>query len=331
MLFRSRSDGKSSKEQDIIERQVDHLVRLVDDLLDISKITRGKVQLEKHAIELHGLVARAVEIASPLFEHRGHQLDIDVPRGGIWLDADETRLAQVIANLLTNAAKYTEPGGRIALRAWRDGHEIVVSVKDNGIGIAPDLLPRVFGLFVQGHRSVDRGPGGLGIGLALVRNLVALHGGSVVAFSDGEGRGSEFVVRLPGVRSVAAVSPTAAVAPAKPVISSPRRILVVDDNEDAAELLADMLTSVGHEVVVAHDGPQALRAIERFVPDVAVLDIGLPVMDGYELAGKLREALGDKTPRLIAATGYGQDHDRERSRVAGFELHLVKPLQPDKL
>lgn len=276
------------------------------------------------------MVAHAIEIASPLYEHRGHNLDIDLPREETWVEADETRLAQVFANLLTNAAKYTDPAGNIDLRAWRDGHEIVLQVKDNGVGMGPDLLPRVFDLFVQGHRSADRGPGGLGIGLALVRNLVALHGGSVAALSEGEGKGSAFVVRLP----VLASSGSASSAPAAPPLATtvtPRRILVVDDNADAADMLAEVLREVGHEVVVAHDGPDALRAVEGFAPEVAVLDIGLPVMDGYELAVKLRERLQTSPPRLMALTGYGQDHDRERSRVAGFESHLVKPLQLDSL
>ncbi|MCA1665583.1 MAG: response regulator, partial [Myxococcales bacterium] len=327
-LMRLRGEVRSSKEQEIIERQVQHLVRLVDDLLDISKITRGKVRLDTRVVELNGIVAKAVEIASPLFEHRGHNLAISVPRQGMWLDADETRLAQVIANLLTNAAKYTEPGGNIALRAWRDGHEIVLQVKDDGVGIAPDLLPRVFDLFVQGYRTPDRGQGGLGIGLALVRNLVSLHHGTVVALSDGEGKGSEFVVRLPAVAHGAATADAAAARAsdhkAESVPSTiPRRILVVDDNEDAADLLAEMLAAFGHEVVVAHDGAEALALLERFTPEVAVLDIGLPVMDGYELAAKIRERLPSAPPRMMAVTGYGQEHDRERSKAAGFERHFV--------
>ena len=332
-LMKLRGDVKSTKEQNVIERQVQHLVRLVDDLLDISKITRGKVQLDKRPLELSAIVAKAVEMASPLFEQRGHHFSVSVPRLGMRLDADETRLAQVIANLLTNAAKYTEPGGNITLRAWRDGHEVVVQVKDDGVGIPRELLPRVFDLFVQGYRASDRGQGGLGIGLALVRNLVSLHHGTVTALSDGPGCGSEFVVRLPVVREAHAPEPTSAqAAPREPArCALPRRVLVVDDNEDAAELLAEMLDQVGHEVAVATDGPRALAMLDAFQPEVAVLDIGLPVMDGYELAVKLRERLVDVPLRLIAVTGYGQDHDRARSRKAGFELHFVKPLHPDKL
>ncbi|MEA2696425.1 MAG: hypothetical protein QOI66_696 [Myxococcales bacterium] len=332
-LMKLRGDVRSTREHEIIERQVEHLIRLVDDLLDIAKITRGKVQLDKRIVELAGIVARAVEIASPLFEHRGHSLTIDVPRQGMAVDADATRMAQVIANLLTNAAKYTEPGGHISVRAGRDGHEIVLRVKDDGIGLSPELLPRVFDLFVQGYRSADRGPGGLGIGLALVRNLVALHNGTVVAMSEGEGKGSEFVVRLPRSQSQSTVMEAAELPRALSAVKKAdvsRRILVVDDNEDAADLLAEILVDAGHEVVVAHDGLQALSAVETFTPEVALLDIGLPVMDGYELAIMLRERLQPR-PRMIAITGYGQDHDRERSQVAGFDAYCVKPLHPDKM
>ncbi|MEP7049870.1 MAG: PAS domain S-box protein [Pseudomonadota bacterium] len=330
-LMKLRGEARSIKEREIIERQVDHLVRLVDDLLDISKITRGKVRLDTRIVDLNGIVANAVETASPLFEHRAHNLDIALPAEEMWLDADETRLSQVIANLLTNAAKYTPPGGNISLRAWREGQEIVLQVKDDGVGIPAALLPRVFDLFVQGYRTSDRGQGGLGLGLALVRNLVSLHHGSVVALSEGEGKGSAFIVRLPGVvHDGLALETTQATAQVTRAVT-PRRILVVDDNEDAALLLAEMLGRLGHEVVVAHDGPHALGLLERFSPEIAVLDIGLPVMDGYELASKLLERLASSPPRMIAVTGYGQDHDRARSRAAGFELHFVKPLDSQRL
>jgi len=331
-LMKLRGDVKSSKEQNVIERQVQHLVRLVDDLLDISRITRGKVQLNHERVELSSVVAKAVEIASPLLEQRGHHFDVSVPRNGMWILADAVRMAQVIANLLTNAAKYTEPGGHISLRAWRDGHEIVIRVKDSGIGISADLLPRVFDIFTQGHQASDRGQGGLGIGLAIVRNLVSMHGGTVVALSEGTGKGSEFVIRLPGLpKADASEQPLHGESAAHSMTSTnPCRILVVDDNEDAAELLGDMLEAVGHQVALAHDGPRALDVIDRFIPDIAVLDIGLPVMDGYELAKRIRERLGSST-RLMAVTGYGQEHDRQRSTEAGFESHFVKPLDTEKL
>src|SRR5581483_5829920 len=244
-LMKLRGDVKSTKEQNVIERQVQHLVRLVDDLLDISKITRGKVQLATAPVELSSVVAKAVEIASPLFEQRGHHFTVSVPREGMRLSADEVRLAQVVANLLTNEAKYNEPGGRIELRTWRDGHEIVLQVKATGSGIAPELLPRIFDLFVQGYRGSDRGPGGLGIGLALVRNLVTMHGGTVAALSDGPGKGSEFVLRLPALAADSGAEQPTRREPAAPPRMTPsehpRRVLVVDDNADAAELLAEIL------------------------------------------------------------------------------------------
>jgi signal transduction histidine kinase len=333
-LMKLRGDGGSTREQQIIERQVDHMVRLVDDLLDIAKITRGKVELDRRATELAPIVAKAVEIASPLLEQRGHHFHIAVPRAGMQLVADEVRLAQVIANLLTNAAKYTAPAGTIRLSARRDGEQLVVSVKDDGMGIEPELLPRIFDLFVQGRRETDRAQGGLGIGLALVRNLVTLHGGTVAALSAGKGHGSEFVVRLPAVRSLATHDD--ATREREPFVDPepaalPLRILVVDDNEDAAALLAELLESKGHHVMVAYDGPRALALLERFVPDVAVLDIGLPVMDGHDLARRMREKLGDRCPRLMAVTGYGQEHDRRRSSAVGFERHFVKPLKAELL
>jgi len=228
-----------------------------------------------------------------------------------------------VANLLTNAAKYTEPGGRVRLAAAEHGGRIEIRVEDTGTGIAPDLLPRVFDMFVQGQRSAARSEGGLGLGLALVRSLVGLHGGEVSAHSPGPGQGSTFIVRLPGMRGAAPTRP-----PSQEFLlpTTPRRVLIVDDNEDAAETLAEMIAEADHKVEVAHDGPAALAIVQRFHPEIAILDIGLPVMDGYELAARLRERFGPGL-RLIAVTGYGQDHDRARSRHAGFEHHLVKPVK----
>jgi PAS domain S-box-containing protein len=329
-LMKLRGDLRSSREQVIIERQVQHMVRLVDDLLDISRITQGKIELKRSAVDLTEVIAKSVEIASPLLEQRRHELFLDVPREGMKLQGDPVRLSQIITNLLTNAAKYTELEGRIELSAWRDGHEIVLQVKDDGVGIRAELLPKIFELFVQGPRSSDRSGGGLGIGLTLVRNLVHMHGGSVVAMSDGPGQGSTFVVRLPAIAVQSATEPATVSAPQLPSPTTPRKVLIVDDNVDAAALLAELCEAVGHEVKTAHDGPAALRALEGFSPDVAVLDIGLPVMDGYELARRVREQLGERC-RLVALTGYGQEHDRVRSEQAGFEAHLVKPVDPSRV
>ncbi len=241
------------------------------------------------------------------------------------MNGDEDRLAQVVANLLTNAAKYTDPGGHITVEASRQAAEIVLVVKDTGIGITPALLPHVFDMFTQERQAADRARGGLGIGLTIVRNLVELHGGTVQAQSDGVGKGSVFTVRLP----VATIEPpalTLSSVAAAPVARLPKRVLVVDDNEDALVLLAELLRSAGHVVMVANDGPTALEASKSFHPDIAILDIGLPAMDGYELAARMRAQLGEGVPRLIALTGYGQDSDRARARQAGFEEHLTKPV-----
>ncbi|WP_437279752.1 ATP-binding protein [Sorangium sp. So ce375] len=334
-LMRLRAGGHAERERLVIERQIKHLTTLVDDLLDVSRITRGKVELKKQRIEIAEVVAKAVELASPLLEQRRHRLTVAVPSSGLAVDGDVTRLAQVISNLLTNAAKYTESGGEIAVRAERAGGEVVLSVRDNGIGIAPEMLASVFERFVQERQALDRAQGGLGLGLAIVHNLIAMHGGRVSAHSEGRGRGSEFTIRLP---AVASARPSEA-APARwragtqgtPAPAGRRRILLVDDNLDAVELLAESLGAMGHATRVASDGPSALRIAEEFAPDVALLDIGLPVMDGYELARRLREQPAGGRVRLIAITGYGQEADFRRSKGAGFETHLVKPIQIDRL
>jgi len=323
-------DRKSAREQEVIERQVKHLTRLVDDLLDISRVERGKIELSKKPIQLAEVVAKAVEIASPLLEERRHRLDLDVATTGLTVLADETRIAQVVANLLTNAARYTDPGGHIVVTARREGQDAVLRVRDNGIGMPPDLLPRVFDLFVQGPRTADRRQGGLGLGLSLVRSLVTLHGGTVSARSEGAGKGSELVVRLPAMPvELVESEPQPAPMPVRPS-SNRRRILLVDDNADAAELLMELLRGVGHEVAVAHDGPQALVEAARFDPEIAILDIGLPVMDGYELARRLIATIG-RPPFMIALTGYGQEKDRQHARDAGFDEHIVKPVDPNRL
>ena len=333
-LLRLRGAGDAARELTIIERQAEHLVRLVDDLLDVSRIARGKVALHKQPTDIAGVVANAVEIASPLFERKQHRLSVDVAREPLVVDGDAVRLSQVVANLLTNAARYTEQGGNVWLSARAEAGEVVVRVRDDGVGIAAELLPRIFDMFVQGARRNDRPEGGLGLGLTLVRSLVALHGGRVEARSDGLGRGSEFIVRLPRVAAaaVAATTPAAPPPTGKPTAAAaPRRVLIVDDNVDAAQLLAEVLELSGYQTALAHDGPTALTAALRFAPDIALLDIGLPVMDGYELAAHLRSALGPAAPRIVALTGYGQKHDRERSRAAGFDSHLVKPVDAETL
>ena len=337
-MMKLRGDSRTTREQQVIERQVNHLTRLVDDLLDVSKITRGKVELRKEKVEIADVIAKAVEMASDLFEQRNHDLSVDLPDERLWVCGDPVRLAQVVANLLTNAARYTERGGKIIVSARREGpegagaerggDEIVIRVKDNGSGISPDLLPRIFDLFIQGHRSSDRAQGGLGLGLALVKNLVALHGGNVVALSDGPGKGSEFVIRLPPAAAAQASASTRSEhdhSPSQRKVQG-KRVLIVDDNNDAADSLADLLRDVGHEVAVAYSPVAALKVAEAFRPEVAVLDIGLPVMDGYELAARLRSNPVTASCLLIALTGYGQSHDRLRSEEGGFQHHLVKPV-----
>jgi PAS domain S-box-containing protein len=331
-LMRRRDPSALSRERTLIERQVQHVVRLVDDLLDVSRITRGKVELKRRPVDLGDVVATAIEMASPLLENRRHRLDVDVPRRGLLVDGDPARLAQVMSNLLTNSAKYTEPGGRIEVRAGREGRDVVVRVRDSGIGIPPELLPRVFDLFVQSQRALDRSQGGLGLGLTIVKSLTEMHGGRVSAESAGPGRGSTFSVRLPAL-SAAALTP----APGSLLLPRtrrralvPRRVLVVDDNQDAADALVEALLAVGHQAVVAYDGPGALDAALRLRPEVAFLDIGLPVMDGYELARRIRDLIGPGV-KLVAVTGYSQERDRALSRAAGFDEHLVKPVDLERL
>jgi signal transduction histidine kinase len=327
-LMQLRGVTGGERERMIIERQVKHVVGLVDDLLDISRITRGKVQLKRERVELADVAAKAVEMTSPAFEERRHTLVVDVPRG-LATDGDAVRLAQVVANLLSNAAKYTDPNGRIQVSAARDGDEIVVQVADNGSGITPDMLPRVFDLLTQERQNAERSQGGLGLGLAIVRSLVEAHGGTVGVTSPGMGRGSTFTVRLPAAAH--AVGPDTPASRRVPRIGTGRRVLLVDDNRDAAELLADSLRVMGHMVEVAFDGPGALAAVQWFQPDIALLDLGLPVMDGLELAQRLREDERLQELRLLAITGYAQEADRERTEASGFDGHLAKPIDVHSL
>jgi signal transduction histidine kinase len=326
-LMRLRHGELMAKERAVIERQVHHMARLVDDLLDVSRITGGKVELKRAPVQLAEIIDDALEIAGPLLEKRGHRLLLALPRTGLLIEADAHRLTQAVANLLTNAARYTEPGGVIAVLARADEGWARLEVRDNGTGICPELLPRIFDLFVQGRRASDRADGGLGLGLAIVRSLVELHGGTVSATSAGPGLGSEFVLRLPLSAAPAACAGVGDAAADADLKVGAHRVLVVDDNRDAAEMLADVLGAAGYVACVAFDGPEALRLALDFRPELAVLDIGLPVMDGYELGRRLRELPALAGVRLVALTGYGQPADRERSRRAGFDEHLTKPVE----
>jgi PAS domain S-box-containing protein len=326
-----RMRGHQLTELALIERQVGHLVRLVDDLLDVSRITRGNVELRKEPVELAAVVVRGLETASPLLEQRRQRVDLDIPAEGAAIEADPQRLAQVVANLLTNASKHSDPGARIQVTGSREHDLVRLRVRDAGAGISPEMLERIFEMFVQETQPLDRSKGGLGLGLAIVRSLIELHGGSVRALSDGPGRGSEFIVDLPALAETREASSMAAVDILTRKSGSTtygRRVLVVDDNEDALWALATVLEDLGYAVATAHDGPGALKAAERFRPEIALLDIGLPVMDGYELARQLTDAApAEEAPYLIAITGYGQDADRARSTAAGFRAHLVKPVE----
>lgn len=333
-LIKMRGSGDWEREGVVIERQVRHLVRLVDDLLDVSRIVRGRVELKRECLEIGDVVVRAVEVAGPLLRERDQSLVVEAPRNGLAVNADPERLAQVVSNLLTNAAKYTPRGGCVSVSAMRRGADVVLSVRDTGIGIPADMLPHVFELFVQGKQASDRAAGGLGLGLAIVRNLVERHGGRVEAQSDGPGLGSQFTVLLPHADQ----APPRAADPSAPQSVVARAgdlalpgILIVDDNRDGADMLSEVLTRQGYRTAVAYDAIEALRLAVDFKPDVALLDLGLPVIDGYELADRLRllPDLPDLT--LIALTGYGQSSDRARTREVGFRHHLVKPIDLEEL
>jgi PAS domain S-box-containing protein len=320
------------RSREMMERQVHHLVRLVDDLLDVSRVMRGKIELRKERVEVATVVARAIETVQPIVNAQGHQLSVRLPNVSLPLDADPVRLAQVVGNLLTNAAKYTEPGGHIWLTAERSGNEVVLRVRDDGIGIAPDVLPRIFELFVQVDHSATRSQGGLGIGLTLAKNLCEMHNGSVETRSAGLGKGSEFVVRLP-IATHGFEHEQDREAKPQPQASSPSgyRLLVVDDNQDAANSLAMLLRLQGHEVRIAFSGLAALEMTKKYSPDVVFLDIGMPGMDGYEVARRLRQQPGLENVVLAALTGWGQQEDRRRTAEGGFDHHLVKPVEVDAL
>jgi len=315
---------------DMMGRQVAHIVRLVDDLLEISRITRGAIELRRVPVQLAAVVSSAVETSRTIIDAGQHRLEMSLPAEEVWLDADPTRLAQVISNLLNNAAKYTDPGGRIRVAAQLDGGEVVIEVRDTGIGIPAALLPRVFEMFAQGSHAAARESGGLGIGLTLVRSLVEMHGGRVTAASDGAGKGSVLTVRLPVIGPVRQAG-TPQPAPAPAAMKSLPRILVVDDNHDAADSLGALLEIIGARVIVAHDGPTALELVEAHQPDIVFLDIGMPQMDGYEVARRIRQLPQAADTILVALTGWGQEKDRLQSEAAGFDRHLVKPADLDAL
>jgi DNA-binding response OmpR family regulator len=326
----ARSDGPAVEQaRTMMERQLGQMVRLIDDLLDVSRISRGKVELRKERVALETVIQHAIETSRPLIENGGHDLNINVPPDPIYVDADLTRLAQVFANLLNNAAKYTERGGGITLAVQRQGSDAVVSVRDTGVGIPAHMLPKVFEMFTQVDRSLERSQGGLGIGLTLVKRLVEMHGGTVAAKSEGHGRGSEFVVRLPVVLSLVGHEPSGEAEPVR--TTARRRILVVDDNRDSATSLAMMLKIMGNETQTAYDGLEALDVGAAFRPDVALLDIGMPKLNGYDAARRIREQPWGKNIVLVALTGWGQEEDRRRSREAGFNTHMVKPVEPAAL
>jgi PAS domain S-box-containing protein len=318
------TDDATERERAVIERQVSHLSRLVDDLLDVSRATMGKIDLRRERVDVATAVARGVEMARPLIESKGHQLAVSVPVGALFVDGDVVRLAQVIGNLLHNAAKYTDPGGHIELAGAIDGADVTIRVHDDGQGIPADRLPAMFELFVQGDQPPDRSQGGLGVGLALVRSLVQLHGGRIDARSEGPGCGSEFVIRLPAVPERQARRPERRAPPQQG--RKPRRVLIVDDDVDATEMLAQALTAAGHEVREEHDGTSALVAAAQFQPDVVLLDLGLPGMDGIEVARRMRSYPQLGEVRIVALTGFGQGSARTRSAAVGIESLLVKPV-----
>jgi CheY-like chemotaxis protein len=306
----------------MLGRQLDGLVHLVNDLLDVSRISRGKIELRKERVDLAALVRHALETSEPVVREYGHEVVVTLPEEPLFVEADRTRLPQALCNLVGNAAKYTEPGGRIELTAGREYGEAVIRVRDTGIGIPPEMLPRIFELFTQVDQSLEKSRGGMGIGLTIVKRLVELHGGSVTARSEGLGKGSEFIVRLP-VAAGQEQPEGGEAPPAGP--GGRRRVLVVDDNVDSAGSLATMLRLLGHEVRTAHDGVEAVESARAFRPELILLDIGMPRLNGYDTARRIRQEPWGKDAVLAALTGWNQEEDRRRSQEAGFNHHLAKP------
>jgi signal transduction histidine kinase len=324
------TDAQKRWSHDVIDRQVQHMSLLLDDLLDISRVTRGTLALRMQSTELASVIDTAVETARPTIDSKRHVLTVDIPPEPIRFTADPLRVAQVLSNLLTNAAKYTDPEGQIRLTARCEASDVVIRVADSGIGISAATLPRVFNMFSQVHSTTDRSEGGLGIGLALAQGLIELHGGTIEASSAGLGCGSEFTVRMPRRVVVELVQNTSNASPTI-LETLRRRILIADDNRDSAETLAALLRMEGHEVTSVHDGPVALSVFGELKPDVALLDIGMPGLTGYEVARKMRQSAPRAPLTLIAITGWGQDIDKERAFAAGFDHHLTKPVDPQRL
>jgi signal transduction histidine kinase/CheY-like chemotaxis protein len=323
LALRKGAEGSDKGTLAIIDRQVTHLVRIVDELLDAARVSTGRINLKKETVEVASLISRAVELSEPLIREKHHALHVNQPSEPLYLQGDLPRLTQILGNILNNAAKYTEPYGRIEINVFNVGDTVEIAVKDNGIGISKEILPQVFDLFTQSEKALDRAQGGLGIGLTVVKHLVEKHGGTIVASSEGLGKGSEFRVMFPLVEPPQADLPSSTPLQEESV---GRRILVVDDNPDARELLAEFLTIIGNDVITASDGNSALSAALEALPAIIILDLGLPGMDGYEVAKKLRTVDGLEDTLLIALTGYGQPGDRRRTREAGFDHHLVKPV-----
>jgi PAS domain S-box-containing protein len=318
--------------RDMMERQVHNLIRLIDDLMDVSLISRGSIELKKERLSLATILQSAIEISRIQIEAARHELTVTLPTEPLWVQADQTRLAQVVANLLNNAAKYTEPGGHIWLNAQRDGDKAVIRVRDNGVGVPAEMLPHIFDIYVQVSSSLDRSQGGLGLGLTLVRRLVELHGGSIEAYSAGPRQGSEFVVRLPLAAEKPATPHPQQNLQDPPVPGSlGLRVLIVDDNRDSAESLGMLMKLAGHRVCIALDGPAALESVRTFQPTIVLLDIEMPDMNGYEVARRIREQPNTQHVLLVAMTGYASEADRHRCHEAGFDHYLVKPIDYDAL
>jgi signal transduction histidine kinase/FixJ family two-component response regulator len=330
-LLRVRLGEAGARERDVIQRQVRNLAQLVDDVLDVAHIRKGRMTIDTNSIYVRQIVSKGLELVTPMLEERRHRLEVDIQPPSLVVVGDERRLIQAVTNLLTNAVKYTDPGGAIRVSVANEGADTVLRVADTGVGISAALLPRVFDLFVQGERTPDRREGGLGLGLPIVRSIVERHGGTVSAFSDGVGRGTEFVIRLPSADAHTPMPVASAVVASERVAASTPKILIVDDNRDAADSLHALLRDHGFACASALDGPSGLETVAAFEPDAVLLDIGLPGLDGYEVARRIRALPQGEKYLLVAVTGYGEERDKERSAQAGFDAHLVKPVDFDQL